>query len=76
MAEAFDVASGIAGLISLADAVVRRGYKYMRDVKDAEKYVQSLIDEVNSLSGVLHSLNNVVQELEAVDSTSHTCSKI
>ncbi|CAD6449123.1 97b9e420-7938-4c8b-b566-2824404605bd [Sclerotinia trifoliorum] len=76
MAEALGVASSMAGLISLADTVVQRGYKYIRDVKDAEKSVHSLIEEVNSLAGVLHSLNNVVQELEAADSTSHSCSRI
>ncbi|KAJ8063128.1 hypothetical protein OCU04_008371 [Sclerotinia nivalis] len=76
MAEVLGVASSIAGLVSLADSVVRLGYKYIRDVKDAEKSVQGLIDEVNNLAGVLHSLNNVVQELEEADSTSHSFSKI
>lgn len=60
MAEALGVTASIAGLVSLADTVVRLGYKYIRDVKDAEKSVQYLVDEVNSLAGVLHCLNNIM----------------
>ncbi|TGO72234.1 hypothetical protein BELL_0477g00090 [Botrytis elliptica] len=76
MGEALGVASSIAGLVSLADTVVRLGYKYIRDVKDAEKSVQNLIKEVNNLSGVLHSLENVAQALEAQDTSVHSSSKI
>ncbi|TGO34464.1 hypothetical protein BHYA_0196g00200 [Botrytis hyacinthi] len=76
MAEVLGVASSIAGLVSLADTVVRLGYKYIRDVKDAEKSVQNLVKEVNNLSGVLHSLENVAQALEAQDTSVHSSSKI
>ncbi|TEY55498.1 hypothetical protein BOTCAL_0232g00060 [Botryotinia calthae] len=76
MAEALGIASSIAGLVSLADTVVRLGYKYIRDVKDAEESVQSLVKEVNNLSGVLHSLENVAQALEAQDTSVHSSSKI
>ncbi|KAF7941903.1 uncharacterized protein EAE97_006740 [Botrytis byssoidea] len=76
MAEALGIASSIAGLVSLADTVVRLGYKYIRDVKDAERSVQNLVKEVNSLSGVLHSLENVAQALEAQDTLGHNSSKI
>ncbi|KAF5870500.1 putative ankyrin repeat protein [Botrytis fragariae] len=76
MAEALGVASSIAGLVSLADTVVRLGYKYIRDVKDAEKSVQNLVEEVNNLSGVLHSLDNVAQALETQDNSVHSSSKI
>ncbi|TGO69528.1 hypothetical protein BOTNAR_0010g00270 [Botryotinia narcissicola] len=69
MAEVLGVASSIAGLVSLADTVVRLGYKYIKDVKDAEKSVQNLVKEVNNLSGVLHSLENMVQALEAQDTS-------
>ncbi|KAF7891213.1 uncharacterized protein EAF02_001538 [Botrytis sinoallii] len=76
MAEILGVASSIAGLVSLADTVVRLGYKYIRDVKDAEQSVQNLVKEVNNLSGVLHSLENVAQALEAQDTSVHGSSKI
>lgn len=36
----------------------------MRDVQNAEKSVERLIDEVNKLSGVLHSLKNVAERCE------------
>ncbi|KAM0126050.1 hypothetical protein ACHAO1_010288 [Botrytis cinerea] len=76
MAEVLGIASSIAGLVSLADTVVRLGYKYIRDVKDAEESVQSLVKEVNNLSGVLHSLENVAQALEAQDTPVHSSNKI
>ena len=64
MAEALGVAASVAGLISLADIVVGRGYKFLRHMKEAEKTVKSLVHEVNVLSGVLHSLSNTIQLLE------------
>jgi len=64
MAEALGVAASVAGLISLADIVVGRGYKFLKAIKDAEKTVKSLVHEVNVLSGVLHSLSNTIHLLE------------
>lgn len=64
MAEGLGVAASIAGLIQLADIVVGRGYKFIKAVKNAEKSVQSLVHETNTLSGVLHSLCNTIQLLE------------
>jgi cob(I)alamin adenosyltransferase len=57
MADGLSVAASVAGLVQIADVVVRRGYRYIREVKNAEKSVEQLIDEVNKLSGVLHSLS-------------------
>lgn len=64
MADGLSVAASIAGLIQIADIVVRRGYRYIRDVKDAEKSVEKFIDKVNKLAGVLHSLKNVAERCE------------
>jgi len=64
MAEVLGVAASVAGLMTIADAIVRKRFKFIKDVKDAEKSVQKLVEEVNNLSGVLHSLNNVVERLE------------
>jgi len=64
MAEVLGVAASVAGLISLADIVVGRGYKFLRTIKNAEKTVKSLVHEVNVISGVLHSLSNTIQLLE------------
>ncbi|KAL5324553.1 hypothetical protein ACEPPN_009099 [Leptodophora sp. 'Broadleaf-Isolate-01'] len=64
MADPLSIAGSIAGLISIADVVIRKGYKYIAAVRDSDKAVSSLISEVNSLSGTLHSLRNVAEGLE------------
>jgi hypothetical protein len=63
MAEELGVAASVAGLLTIADIVVRKGYKFIKDVKQAEESVTKLVEEVNNLSGVLHSLNNIVERL-------------
>lgn len=63
MAEGLSIAASIAGLISIADITFRRGYRYIRAAKDADKSIKALIDEVNNLSGMLHSLRNVAETL-------------
>jgi hypothetical protein len=68
MAEVIGVASSVSGLMTLADIVVRRGYKFIKDVREADETVRKIVDEVNNLSGVLHSLSNVVERLEEEDS--------
>ena len=64
MADVLGVAASVAGLMTIADSIVRKGFKFIKDVKEAEKSVERLVEEVNNLSGVLHSLNNVVERLE------------
>jgi hypothetical protein len=59
------VAGSVAGLISLADTVFRKLFRYVKDVKNAEKDAQDLKSEVAALSGVLHNLHVVAQDLEA-----------
>jgi len=64
MADGLSVAASIAGLITIADTVVRRGYQYLKEVRDAEGSVGKLIAEVNNLVGVLHSLKNIADRFE------------
>lgn len=64
MADVLGVSASVAGLMTIADAIVRKGFKFIKDVKDADKSVEKLVEEVNNFSGVLHSLNNVVERLE------------
>ena len=64
MADVLGVAASVAGLMTIADSIVRKGFKLIKDVKEAEKSVERLVEEVNNLSGVLHSLNNVVERIE------------
>lgn len=64
MADPLSIAASIAGLITIADIVVRNGYKILKSIKDAEKTASILLAEVNTLSGILHSLHNVAMRYE------------
>ncbi|PVH78378.1 hypothetical protein DL98DRAFT_462378 [Cadophora sp. DSE1049] len=64
MAEALGVAASVAGLITIADIVVRRGYDFIKLVAEARETVEKVICEVNWLFGMLHSLQNVATRLE------------
>jgi len=66
------VAGSIAGLISLSDAVFRKLYHYVKDVKSAEKDVQDLKNEVGLLNGVLHNLHIVAEDLETSQLQNHS----
>lgn len=48
MSDHLSVAASIAGLITIADIVVRKGYRYLHDLKDPEKDAKKLIDESTS----------------------------
>jgi Fungal N-terminal domain of STAND proteins len=64
MADPLSISASVAGLITIADIVIRNGYKYIKAVKNADKAVVSLMYEVNLLSGTLHSLRNVAEGFE------------
>lgn len=76
MADVLGVAASVAGLMTIADSIVRKGFKFIKDVKEAEKSVERLVEEVNNLSGVLHSLNNVVERLEEDGETADPSTRI
>ena len=65
MGDPLSIASGIAGLVAIADTIFSRTYRYARLVKNAEKDVEELASEIRSLSGLLHGLALVLNELEA-----------
>jgi hypothetical protein len=50
------IASGIGGLIQLADVVVNRTWPFLKEVKNQRSEISKLSSEVASLAGVLHSL--------------------
>jgi len=64
MADPLLISASIAGLLTIADIVIRNGYKYVQAVQSSDKVVAKLIREVNSLSGILYSLRNVAEGLE------------
>ena len=64
MFDGLSFAASIAGLASLADIVVTKGYKYIRSVKDCEAEVRKLIVEADVLCGVLTRLEKSLKERE------------
>ncbi|CAG8958729.1 hypothetical protein HYFRA_00011572 [Hymenoscyphus fraxineus] len=64
MADPLSISASIAGLITIADIVVRRGYKYLSAVRDADEAVANLVKETNILYGTLQSLRNIAEGLE------------
>jgi len=63
------ISASVAGLITLADLVLARGFKFLKMIKNANQEVTMLITEITSLYGVLHSLQLVALrfESEAID---------
>lgn len=64
MADPVSVAGSIAGLVSLGDTVFRKLYHYTKAVKNAEKEIAELKNEVAIMNGIVHNLRLVVQDLE------------
>lgn len=72
MADPLSIAGSIAGLISICDVVFQKLHRYVREVKSAEKEVQELKNEVANLSGVLHNLRLIAEDLEADDTQQYS----
>ncbi|KAI0104284.1 hypothetical protein GGR51DRAFT_229878 [Nemania sp. FL0031] len=64
------VAGTIAGLVTLADALFRAAYKYYKAASEASHEIEELVNRLQSLAGILHSLKILADALEQ-DST-HT----
>lgn len=64
MADPLSIASGIAGLLALADLVFDHLMKYARSVKHAENEIRQLADELNVLGGTLNSLARLADAVE------------
>jgi hypothetical protein len=64
MADPLSIASGIAGLVAIADMIFSKTYRYAKAVKHAEKDVEALAAGIRYLSGMLHGLSLVIQEEE------------
>ena len=67
MLDGLSFAASVAGLVSLADIVVTKGYKYVKSVKDCEEEVRNLIVEADVLCGVLTRLAKSLKENEDAD---------
>lgn len=80
MADPVSISASIAGLVSLADMVFSRIYRYVKAVNNAAKDITKLSFQVGALYGVLSSLRLVSDQLEdeAFNSTArvhliHSC---
>lgn len=67
MADPLSIASGIAGLLSLAGAAFHGVHQYVRTVKDAKDFVKALTKELQSLSSVLQGVKVLAEAFEQDD---------
>ncbi|KAF3008266.1 hypothetical protein E8E14_001935 [Neopestalotiopsis sp. 37M] len=64
MADPLSIASGIAGLLSLAGAAFHGVHQYVRTVKDAKDFIKALSKELQSLSSVLQGVKVLAEAFE------------
>ncbi|KAL8896941.1 MAG: hypothetical protein Q9192_002818 [Flavoplaca navasiana] len=64
MADPLSISASIAGLVTLADLVFRRIFKYVHAVKGASQEISALSSEVGALYGILNNLYLVSCQLE------------
>ncbi|KAI4181822.1 MAG: hypothetical protein LQ348_004959, partial [Seirophora lacunosa] len=64
MADPLSVGASIGGLVTLADLVFSRLFKYVQAVKGASEEITALSSEVGALYGILNSLRLVSCQLE------------
>ena len=74
MAEILSVAVSISGLITLADAIFCRTFKYIQDVKHGPKEISALSSELTSIYGVLKSLDYLFNQIG--NDSSHAISSV
>lgn len=67
MTEPLGIASGVAGLLSLAITVVDTSYRYVSNVRNASRAVQSYFRELSALKKVLIRVDEVVHNLDITD---------
>ncbi|KAL8950877.1 MAG: hypothetical protein Q9222_003111 [Ikaeria aurantiellina] len=73
MADPVSLSASIAGLVTLAELVFKRIFKYAKAVKGASKEINSLLSEVGALYSTLSSLELVSRQLE--DESFHSATR-
>lgn len=63
------LSASIAGLITITNAIVTGGFKYLSEFKQGDETIKNLFREVNLLFGILHSLENVAKQFESEQSS-------
>ena len=64
MADPLSVCASVAGLITIADLVFQRTFKYVKGVRAAPKTIARLSSEIGGLHGILHSVHLLLSQLE------------
>lgn len=64
MADPLSVSASIAGLVTITDMVFRRTFRYIKTVKGAPKELSALTTAMGALSGILHNLSLLADQLE------------
>ena len=82
MTDPLSVTASIAGLVTLAEVVFTKTYKYVRAVRNASSEISALSSEIGSLYGVLCSIRSISIQLEGetLEATTrihhiHSCQK-
>ncbi|CZR48106.1 uncharacterized protein FPRO_12716 [Fusarium proliferatum ET1] len=82
MAEALGIASGAAGLLSLAIEVTKLSYTYIASVRGSPKSLTSYIAELTTLTSVLLQLEDLIQakrfnsqNIQALSKALHDCQR-
>ncbi|KAH6890691.1 hypothetical protein B0T10DRAFT_325065 [Thelonectria olida] len=65
MADPLSIIASVAGIISLADVVFARIYKYAKAAGSAQKDVRDLAEEVKTVRDLLCALSSLVSRLDA-----------
>src|ERR1700760_381380 len=65
MAEVISVASGVAGLITLAESLFDITFTYYKNVKHAQREISLLSSHMSLLSSTLYRLNLLTRRLES-----------
>lgn len=64
MADPLSISFGIAGLITLAERLFSRTFKYAKAVRNAPQEIRSLSEEIGALNGLLHRVQLLAREME------------
>ncbi|KAL8856080.1 MAG: hypothetical protein Q9178_007275 [Gyalolechia marmorata] len=64
MADPLSLSFGIAGLITLAERLFSRTFKYAKAVRNAPEEIRSLSEEIGALNGLLHRVQFLAREME------------
>ena len=64
MTDPLSISASIGGLVTLADIVFRRIFRYVQAVKSASKDITALSSEIGALYGLLSNLNLVACQLD------------